>query len=424
MMVGDIARSQAKDRIVTSPSPLSKITPPGTAATFGPWKMTLTEAITGNDAAAKIKATNDANPDPGSGLAYLLVHITATNTSKTPRILTTADFSAGVEGDLFRPVPSVVTPQPELEVTVAPGKTVDGWVALETLTDNAGGDGVVVRYNSTTITGDWSDALFAVTGAPTLSAKGGTATADTQTGASPQSPAAMNQPVRVGDWEVTVLATAGGQQVFNMSDYRLQALGDSDSAGTEVGNWLGVQVKVTNLSDRTSFLSPTAVEMANADGSWIDTAVSPAELAGLNLTAPAPDASGEYLPGTTRDGWFVLRTAGPVPLIRIQPTYLIDDKRFVTLDGNAAPAAVPTGQSASSGALNVQTGATVTVTDDGVNMRDAPATSGKVVATLPKGERLEITGDPQTADGYRWYPVKDVKTGKTGYIVQDFLAPA
>ncbi|HET8586563.1 MAG TPA: SH3 domain-containing protein, partial [Candidatus Limnocylindria bacterium] len=87
-------------------------------------------------------------------------------------------------------------------------------------------------------------------------------------------------------------------------------------------------------------------------------------------------------------------------------------------------AAVPTGASANGNALNVQTGATVTVTDDGVNMRDQPATSGKVVATLPKGEQLEITGDPQTADGYRWYPVKDVKTGKTGYVVQDFLAPA
>ena len=176
---------------MTSPSPLSKITPPGTAATLGPWEMTLTETITGNDAAAKLKATNDANPDPASGLAYLLVHIQARNTSTIPLILTTADFTAGVEGDLFRPVASVVTPQPELEVTVAPGKTVDGWVGLEVLTANADGNGVVVRYNSTTITGDWSDALFAVTGSPALSAKGGTPTAGQQTGATPGSSSAM-----------------------------------------------------------------------------------------------------------------------------------------------------------------------------------------------------------------------------------------
>jgi hypothetical protein len=386
--------------------------------------MTLTEAITGDDAAAKIKATNDANADPAPGLAYLLVHITATNTSDVPLILTTADFTAGVEGDLFRPAASVVTPDPMLEVTVAPGKTADGWVGLETLTGNADGAGVVVRYNSTTVTGDWGDALFAVSGTPKLTAKGGKATADDKTGASPDAPATLNQAMRVGDWQVTVLNTAGGQQVFNMSDYRLQALQSSDNGGSEDDNWLGVQVEVTNLSDRTSFFSPSAVMMADADGTARDTAnPPPEELAGINLTAPAPDASGEYLPGTTRQGWFVLRTGStPPPLLRIQPTWLIDDKRFVTLSGGA-PAAVPTGDSAGADPLGVQTGGTVTVTEDGVNLRDAPATNGKVVVALPKGEKLEVTGAPQTADGYRWYPVKVVKTGKTGYIVQDFIAP-
>lgn len=56
----------------------------------------------------------------------------------------------------------------------------------------------------------------------------------------------------------------------------------------------------------------------------------------------------------------------------------------------------------------------------GVNMRDAPSTSGKVVATLADGDALTITGDSVVADGHTWWPVK-TSGGKTGYVVADYL---
>jgi len=79
---------------------------------------------------------------------------------------------------------------------------------------------------------------------------------------------------------------------------------------------------------------------------------------------------------------------------------------------------------ATSGKL--QSGAAAVVANTGgtgVNMRDAPSTSGNVVGTLSEGAAVTITGDSTDADGYTWWPVK-TSDGKTGYVVADYLEPS
>jgi hypothetical protein len=83
------------------------------------------------------------------------------------------------------------------------------------------------------------------------------------------------------------------------------------------------------------------------------------------------------------------------------------------------------GSSASDDPLDVATGDTVMTIEDLVNLRsDASSSDDNIVKELPMGTELEITGDPIEANGYRWYPVKVVESGETGYIVQDFIEPA
>lgn len=67
-------------------------------------------------------------------------------------------------------------------------------------------------------------------------------------------------------------------------------------------------------------------------------------------------------------------------------------------------------------------GGTATVTDDGVNVRSEPSTSGDVVTALAAGETVTITGDSQDGDGYTWWPI-ETSDGSTGWIVADFLQP-
>jgi len=68
-------------------------------------------------------------------------------------------------------------------------------------------------------------------------------------------------------------------------------------------------------------------------------------------------------------------------------------------------------------------GTQATVTGDTVNLRDAPSTSGNIVAELTKGQSVTITGDPQAADGYTWVPIR-LADGTEGWVVEEFLSPA
>lgn len=66
-------------------------------------------------------------------------------------------------------------------------------------------------------------------------------------------------------------------------------------------------------------------------------------------------------------------------------------------------------------------GATVTVTADGLNLRAQPSTAGAIVAVLPQGTQLQVTGAPQQGGGYTWYPVTVAATGVSGFVAADFL---
>ena len=70
----------------------------------------------------------------------------------------------------------------------------------------------------------------------------------------------------------------------------------------------------------------------------------------------------------------------------------------------------------------IREGSTVVVTAAGLNLRAGPATAAAVVAVLPQGTTLTVTGPSATGDGYTWWPVTDPATGQSGYAAAPFLA--
>lgn len=91
--------------------------------------------------------------------------------------------------------------------------------------------------------------------------------------------------------------------------------------------------------------------------------------------------------------------------------------------GNAGVAtAAEQAQPTTSAAGGLRAGATATVTDDGVNMRSKPSTSGDVVATLSAGTEVTVTGTSDTAEGYTWWPI-ETADGNKGWIAGNFLQP-
>jgi hypothetical protein len=200
-----------------------------------------------------------------------------------------------------------------------------------------------------------------------------------------------------------------GQDVYNLfpaEDYRTTALGDTDQQGLPF--WVAIHVEITNnqAGGAASYFPPTAFMPVTTDGQSIPDA--------LILTPPSPDITGYSYPGGTRTGWvlYSMPVDTSLDIVRFQPFGTDQDVRYITLSGVAGTERQE---------LTFTVGETVITTEDKVNLRKEASTDSDIVEELPAGTALEITGDKVEGSGYTWYPVKDPKTEKEGYVVVDYL---
>lgn len=65
---------------------------------------------------------------------------------------------------------------------------------------------------------------------------------------------------------------------------------------------------------------------------------------------------------------------------------------------------------------------TLVVNANGSRLRSGAGTKYGVVASLAKGTEVQYLSNSGTVNGYTWYKVKVLKTGKTGYIASILVA--
>jgi uncharacterized protein YgiM (DUF1202 family) len=68
----------------------------------------------------------------------------------------------------------------------------------------------------------------------------------------------------------------------------------------------------------------------------------------------------------------------------------------------------------------IATGDTVKVIDGNLNLRASASTGSSVVAVLPDGTRLTVTGGPTSASGYTWYQVTSTSYG-SGWVAGVYI---
>lgn len=391
-------------------------TPLATDVTAGALTLRVDQAITtdGNATVASTNAQNDAAPD---GLSYVLAQVTVVNNGQRPVPISTADFPFTGSDGVLRRCPSIALPDPPLDIALAPGESATGWTAGP-VNDPAS---VVMLFDPAISQGARFSATFALTGGatlPTFDAPGEV----NDLGVDLAAPAALGDTVSTGSWDVTVTEAIGGQAYYEISDYRVQALGAPGNDGWgDLGAALGLSVTIRNRTAQPRFLSWTALELVDTDGEPWDHL--------LAMTQPTPPASVELLPGATWTGWYGILVLpwATTSLLRFRASRLDDDPRYVSLDGTAGASSEPDESSeptsAQAEALGVVPGDLVEVTEDVVNVRADASGSAEIVTEVNLGDRLAITGDPIEADGYRWYPIEVVEDGVSGFIVQDFIAP-
>ncbi len=380
------------------------LTPVGQPVTAGPWELTVTDVQLADAAYATIVSANAGNDEAPAGTAWALAYVSATNRSDHPVTLNVTDFAGtGTDGILRRPT-AMVAPEPVAQGTVEPGAAVEGWVPfLVNDTSN-----VLLWFNSPFLGGNWADAWFALTDGATVPDYGPIA-ADPEAGLTPDAPAAFGDTVRAGDFDVTLQDHISGQAVYDIADFGLRALAGSDSTDT----WHAFYVRATNVSDRPAFFSFTALRIADTTGEPWDHL--------LALTAPQPDVAREIMPAASREGWAAIQLApwASLDMVRVMPSRVADDARYVTLGG--APA---TAQPTPEPVQDFAAGDVVKLSDTPVNLRDDASINGTVVAELDGSSTLTITGDKVEAEGYIWYPVTVDTTGDSGFVVANYLEPA
>lgn len=62
------------------------------------------------------------------------------------------------------------------------------------------------------------------------------------------------------------------------------------------------------------------------------------------------------------------------------------------------------------------------VNTDGARLRSGPGTGYSILASLAKGTEVRFLADGGSANGYRWYKVRVLATGKEGYVAANLLS--
>lgn len=97
------------------------------------WEITTNTVLRGDKAWEKLLEANQFNDPPANGIEYLLVSITA-------RYIGAEEPGGGLIGGMFTTTggnniiydtPSAVEPEPNMDVTLFPGGTATGWLALQ-----------------------------------------------------------------------------------------------------------------------------------------------------------------------------------------------------------------------------------------------------------------------------------------------------
>jgi len=385
--------------------------PLGEAATLGPWTITVLEVVSGEEAASLLLQVNSENPPAPEGQVFLCVRIGVRNIGDVSRAIQMVDFAATGGDGVLRRTQAIMMPDPMLQSVVEPGASTEGWIAV-TVDDPSV---ATLWFDSSLLGGSWADGFFALVDGATLPAFDAVAANDTDAGVDPRAPAAIGETVTVDGWEIAIAQVLYGTDIFDIADFRYQALGPTNSW---VVGAVAVHASVRNLNPFPAFFSDITFELADFSGeAWDHTPT---------MTGPEPDVSQEYLPGASGEGWatFGGLSYNEPQLIKVQPFKVGGGARYVIFDG-LQPVASDADAADESPAepLDLATGDVVETTEDLVNLRSEASIGSTIIEELVLGTQLEISGDAVDADGYTWRLVIVTDTANEGYVVQDFLAP-
>lgn len=266
--------------------------PLGQEAVAGPLRVSVREVTSGPTAVDRVLAVTEVNVGPREGHTYILANVVVHNDGDAPIFVSNDDFGLTGSSGVIHRFLIIEPPEPALFATLDPGASTEGWLVFEAPLDETE---LLLVFDSLSLPGTWARRTLTLLAGSSIADAATPGAAPNEVGISPDAPAGLNTPIVSGTWQVELVDVAVGAEVFELVDYRTGALGVEDSNNDSP--WLAIRVRVTNvgIGGAPAFFPPNAFGLADSTGAPL--------LDFVTLTPPVPDASGDYYPGASREGW-------------------------------------------------------------------------------------------------------------------------
>src|SRR5690606_13232574 len=97
------------------------------------WEISILEVVYGDEALNMVMEANQFNDPPEDGMEYIIVNIYARNISSTEdsNNIDWTYFNITGNANIKYEHPSIVSPEPRLNIDLYPGGVTEGWIVLQ-----------------------------------------------------------------------------------------------------------------------------------------------------------------------------------------------------------------------------------------------------------------------------------------------------
>ena len=295
--------------------------PPGSPATTDDWEITISEVVRGEEAWAAVQSANQFNEPPAEGMEYVAVKLLVRNisTNDRPVNIDGSSFELTGERNVLYNRPSVVDPEPALDVDLYPGGQYEGWTIM---TAGMGEEQLLVRFEPFFEFSSDNVRYLALAEGASLTVP--TDLADIEPnglGEDRTSPVPLGQTAITDDWEFTVLEVVRGNEALVLVQEANQ-FNEAPEPGTE---YVAVRVKARNISS-----DDEPVQISDSFFTLVDESNVEYDLPSIVEPEPALDIS--LYPGGEYEGWVVLQASeGSTNPIAIVASFLDLDQLYLSL---------------------------------------------------------------------------------------------
>ena len=272
--------------------------PIGDTVVTDDWEITVTDMVRGEEAWAIVQTTNQFNEPPAEGMEYVAVELQVRYIGTDERTvnISGADFSLTGEFNILYNWPSIVDPEPALDVYLYPGGQYDGWTVMEAREDEGH---LMVRFAPLFEFSDDQVRYLAIVDQASVSIPAELAEIEPNgLGEERSDPAPLGETVITDEWEFTILEVVRGNEALAMAQQANQ-FNDPPEPGTE---YVAIKVRVRNIDTQDS-----PEDVSDSFFKTVDDTNVEYDLPSVVDPDPALDISlypdGEY------EGWVVLQAS-------------------------------------------------------------------------------------------------------------------